>query len=144
MVVKYPPSSKLAPPQVDAERVREVSADLPFELQSKIFEQTAASALAGAGLSVTLIGSLLRDAPPSIWGSVICFAAAAYVAGAGNNALVEALFRQQPVLKLCKSYQTVAAILMGAAIGVLSYSVFESSQRGNVDPPPGVGASTTP
>ena len=139
-----PRLSKHAPPQADADRVREVSADLPFELQSKIFEQTAASALAGAGLSVTLIGSLLRDAPPSIWGSVICFAAAAYVAGAGNNALVEALLRQQPVLKRCKSYQTVAAILMGAAIGVLSYSVFESGQRGNVDPSPDVGASTAP
>lgn len=143
------PSLKPAPGKVAGERlaervgerVREVSADLPFELQSKIFEQTAASALAGAGLSVTLIGSLLRDAPPSIWGSVICFAAAAYVAGAGNNVLVEALFRRQPVLKRCKAYQAVAAILMGMAIGVLSYSVYVTGQHRGAAPPHVIAAS---
>lgn len=111
------------------ERVQEVSADLPYELQSRIFEQTAAGALAGAGLSVTLIGSVLRDAPASIWASVACFAAAAYVASAGNNALVESLFRREPVLKRCKFYQVAAAMLLGMAIGVLSYSVFATGKQ---------------
>jgi hypothetical protein len=45
------------------ERLGEVSADLPYELQSKMFDQLTALGLAGAGLTVTLIGSLLRDAP---------------------------------------------------------------------------------
>lgn len=122
------------------ERVQEVSADLPYELQSRIFEQTAAGALAGAGLSVTLIGSVLRDAPPSIWASVVCFAAAAYVASAGNNALVESLFRREPVLKRCKFYQVLAAMLLGMAIGVLSYSVFATGKQEPLESPPAAAA----
>lgn len=111
------------PAPAGEERLDEVSADLPYELQSKIFEQTAAGALAGAGLSVTLIGSLLKDAPPTIWGSVACFAAAAYAAGAGNTALVEGLFKRQPTLKASKRYQKLAAMLMGMAIGIDRKSV---------------------
>lgn len=118
------PEKEAAATAVQEERTAEVSADLPYELQSRIFEQTAAAALAGAGLSVTLIGGILKNAPPTIWGSVACFAAAAYVASAGNNALVEALFKQEPILKRGRSYQTAAAVLMGMAIGVLSFSVY--------------------
>lgn len=109
-----------------SERVEEVSADLPYELQSKIFEQTAAGALAGAGLTVTLIGGVLKDAPPTSWFAVLCFAAAAYTANAGNDALVSSLFKREPILKRSKTYSMIAALFMGMAIGVLSYSVYAS------------------
>ena len=115
------------------ERIAQVSPDLAYELQARIFDQTATGALAGAGLSVTLIGSVLNDAPPTIWGSVVCFAAAAYVAGAGNTALVEGLFSGKPVLKRLKLYQVMAGLFMGMAIGVLSYSVFVTGQQRTAD-----------
>lgn len=127
-------TEKPAPESVALERTDEVSADLPYELQAKIFDHTATVALAGAGLSVTLIGSVLQDAPPTVWLSVVGFGAAAYTAGAGNSALVEALFRRQPTLKRSKDFQMLAGVFLGMAIGVLSYSVYVTGQQRAADP----------
>ena len=49
------------------ERVDEVSAELPYELQSRMFDQLAAVGIGGAGLAVTPIGSLLKTAPRIVW-----------------------------------------------------------------------------
>jgi hypothetical protein len=111
------------------ERVEEVSADLPYELQSKMFDQLAAVGIGGAGLAVTLIGSLLKTAPPIVWLSVVLFGAAAMFALTGNSHLIDGLFLRRPSLKRSKLYVAIATGLIGMAIGVLSASIFIDGQR---------------
>lgn len=135
------PSQNIAPESIPQERIEEVSADLPYELQSKIFDHTATVAIAGAGLSVTLIGSVLQHAPPTVWISVVAFGAAAYTAGAGNSALVEGLFRRQPTLKRSKNFQALAGMFLGVAIGVLSYSVYVTGEQ-RAEAPPAVARAS--
>ena len=71
-----------------------VSPDLPYELQSKMFDQLAAMSLAGAGLTVTLIGSTLRGAPGVVWLAVIEFGIAALVCVTANVKLIEGLLKK--------------------------------------------------
>lgn len=110
------------------ERIDEVSADLPYELQSKMFDQLAAVGVAGAGLTVTLIGSLLRNAPPIVWLPVIFFALAAMFAISGNNRLIDGLFRRRATLQRSKLYSGVAVGLIGMAMGTLSMAVLENGE----------------
>jgi len=106
------------------ERLNDVSADLPYELQSKMFDQLAGLAVAGAGLTVTLIGSLLREAPPVVWLSVVEFTLAAFVAITGNNQLIDGLFRKKPSLRRGRIMTLVSLGLISMAIGSLSMSVY--------------------
>ena len=110
------------------ERLEDVTADLPYELQSKMFDQLATVSIAGAGLSVTLIGSLLRDASPIVWLSVIMFGLAAMFAISGNNHLIEGLIRKRPTLRRTKTYVGLATGLIGMAIGILSMSIYYEGQ----------------
>jgi hypothetical protein len=112
------------------ERVDQVSADLPYELQSKMFDQLAAAGVAGAGLTVTLIGSLLRNAPGIVWLPVILFGAAAFIAISGNSILIDGLFRQRATLKRGRLYVAAAVGLIGMAIGSLSMAVYKDGERG--------------
>lgn len=111
------------------ERLDEVSADLPYELQSKMFDQLAAAGVAGAGLTVTLIGSLLRSAPGIVWLPVFMFAFAALFAISGNSHLIDGLFRRRATLQRSKLYVGVAVGLIGMAIGSLSMAVFYDGER---------------
>jgi hypothetical protein len=61
-----------------------------------MFDQLATVGIAGAGLSVTLIGSLLRDSPPMVWATVVAFGMAAMTAVSGNIRLIESLRRRRP------------------------------------------------
>lgn len=106
------------------ERVADTSADLAYELQSKIFDQLATVGVAGAGLAVTLIGSILRDAPNDVWFSVIFFGMAAVTAISGNRKLVDALTLRQPCMRRSKRDMQIAMMLIGMAIGWLSMSVY--------------------
>jgi hypothetical protein len=117
-----------AKPEVD-DRTDDVSADLPYELQSKMFDQMATVGIAGAGLAVTLIGSTLREAPAIIWMSVILFGLAALTAISGNQRLVDNLSRRQPCLRRAKRDMQIATMLLGMAVGSLSMSVFMESRR---------------
>jgi hypothetical protein len=111
------------------ERHADVSADLPYELQSKMFDQLAAVSVAGAALTVTLIGSLLRDAPPMVWLPVILFGTAALLAVSGNIKLIDGLFAKRPTFVRSKVYTTLAVVLIGMAIGALSMSVYYDRER---------------
>lgn len=111
------------------ERVDQVSADLPYELQSKMFDQLAAVGVAGAGLAVTLIGSLLRSAPAIVWLPVILFGSAALFAISGNNHLIDGLFRRRETLRRSKLYVGIAVGLIGMAIGSLSMAVYYDGKR---------------
>jgi len=111
------------------ERLDEVSADLPYELQSKMFDQLAAAGVAGAGLTVTLIGSLLRNAPGLVWLPVVLFGAAAMFAISGNSRLIDSLFKRQAAFRHSKLYVGMAVGLIGMAIGSLSMAVYYDGER---------------
>ena len=89
-----------------------------------MFDQIAAVGIGGAGLTVTLIGTLLRNTSPVIWLPVIFFAAASMFAVSGNNLLIDGLFRRTPVYKRSKLYLALAVGLIGMAMGSLSMSVY--------------------
>lgn len=110
-------------------RVHETSPDLAYELQSKMFDQLATVAIAGAGLAVTLIGSMLRNAPNHVWLSVILFGLAAVAAISGNQKLVDGLIRQEPRLQRSKRDLQIVLMLVGMAIGSLSMSVSADAAR---------------
>ncbi len=112
-----------------ADRTDEVSADLPYELKSKMFDQIANVGIAGTGLAVTLIGSTLRDAPPVVWLSVVLFAGAAFTAIGGNQKMIDSLSKRQPCLQRSKRDMGMATMLLGIAVGWLSMSVYLESQR---------------
>jgi hypothetical protein len=112
-----------------AEPLDQVSANLPYELQSKMFDQLATVGIAGAGLSVTLIGSLLRDASPVVWSTVVAFGLAAMTALGGNTRLIDSLRRRQPALKTAKAYTGMAMGLIGAGVGFLSMEVYYAGER---------------
>jgi hypothetical protein len=115
------------------ERLEEVSADLPYELQSKMFDQLAAAGVAGAGLTVTLISSLLSDAPKLVWLPVILFGVAALMATSGNSYLIDGLFRGRPTLRRSKLYVGLSIGLIGMAVGSLSVAVYLDGERGPAD-----------
>lgn len=106
------------------DRVENISADLPYELQSKMFDQLATVSVAGAGLAITLIGSLLRNASQEVWLSVIFFCLAAVSAVGGNKRLINGLFGRRPTLRRSKLDVSVTMMLLGVAAGVLSMSVY--------------------
>lgn len=119
---------KLAGDVVD-ERLEAVSADLPFELQSKIFDQLATVSIAGAGLGVTLIGSLLQNASRFVWLSVVFFGLAAITAVGGNNKLIDGLFRRRSVLRRSRVDVQLTMGLIGMAIGILSMTIYAEGKR---------------
>ena len=111
------------------EDVTAVSADLPYELQSKMFDQLAGVSIGGAGLTVTLIGSLLRGASSIVWMPVILFSLAAMFAVNGNIKLIDGLFGRRPILVRSKIYTAITVGLIGMAIGALSMSVYYDGKR---------------
>jgi hypothetical protein len=116
--------------EIDAnERIAETSADLAYELQSKMFDQLTTVGIGGAGLVVTLIGSVLQNAPNNIWLSVILFGLAAITAISGNQKLVEDLTDHQPCLRRSARDVKIASMLIGMAIGWLSLTVYAQSDR---------------
>ncbi|MFZ4688938.1 MAG: hypothetical protein ACOYLS_06850 [Polymorphobacter sp.] len=115
---------------IDAnEPVAETSADLAYELQSKMFDQLATVGIAGAGLAVTLIGSVLQDEPRDVWLSVVFFGIAAVTAISGNQRLVDGLTGRRPCLRRAKRDMQVAVMLIGVAIGWLSMSMYAKGTR---------------
>lgn len=115
---------------IDAdERVNDVSVDLAYELQSKMFDQLATVSVAGAGLAVTLIGSMLRDAPGDVWLSVVFFGLAAVTAVAGNQKLIDGLSKRQPSMRRSRTSIQITMALVGMATGWLSMSVYADAGR---------------
>ena len=115
--------------QAVVERTEEITADLPYELQSKMFDQLTTVGVAGAGLAITLIGSLLRDAPADTWMSVVLFGLAAITAVSGNVRLINGLFSRKAVVRRSKVDVALAMALIGAGAGWLSMSIFAEQQR---------------
>jgi len=114
------------------ERLESVSADLPFELRSKIFDQLATISIAGAGLSVTLIGSLLQNESRIVWLSVILFGLAAITAVSGNMRLIDGLTRRRSVLRRTRLDAQIAMGQIGMAVGILCMSIYHQDERAPV------------
>lgn len=106
-----------------------MSADLPYELQSKIFDQLATVSIAGAGLSVTLIGSLLLNGSRVVWLSVILFGLAAVTSISANIRLIDGLTQRRPVLRRTKLDVQIALGQIGMAIGILCMSMYYEGDR---------------
>ena len=117
------------PDDIGNERPTEVSPDLPYELQSKMLDQLATVSVAGAGLAITLIGSLLQGAPRSVWVSVIFFGLAALTAVGGNVRLIDGISQRKPVWRRSKLDVQVTMAMIGAAAGFLSMEIYAGSKR---------------
>ena len=107
------------------ERLEDVSADLPYELQSKMFDQLATVGVAGTGLSVTLISSLLRDAPSTVW-IAVAFAIAALTSIDGNVRLINNLTLRRSAMRASKIQTGLAIAWIGVGAGFLSMEIYSA------------------
>jgi hypothetical protein len=109
-----------------------VSADLAYELQSKLFEQLATMGVAGAGLVITLRGSILSEASPIIWMGAVEFGLAAMVALAAQIGLIEGLFSRKLSRRPTQLMTILAVVLIGMGVGTLGTSVFLEGKSSQV------------
>lgn len=107
----------------EQERLDEISADLPYELQSRMFEQMMTVSLGGAGLTITLASSLLQG-QPLVLIAVVEFGLAAILALAGQSAMIKALFAKQNSRANMKLTTGLCSVLIGMGVGTLGASVF--------------------
>ncbi len=110
------------------ERIEETSADLAYELQSKLFEQLATVSLGGAGLAITLAGSILRDSP-LVWLSVVEFGIGALIALSAHQGLIGRLFDRKPARRRAKTMTSICMMLIGMGVGSLGGAVYFASER---------------
>jgi hypothetical protein len=119
----------------------DVSADLAFELQSKLFDQLAGMGLAGAGLVITLAGSILQG-KPLIWLAAVEFGLVAIVSLTAQQHLIEGIFRRSPTRRRSRIMTGLAILLLGMGVGSLGASVFLLSPAH--EPPPATFSATRP
>ena len=110
------------------------SADLPHTLQFQTFNQVATLSTAGAGLAITLAGSLLSDFTLPIWLAVFCFALSALLCLIAQISGVEKLFDGLPSRIVLRNYALAAIFLMAIGIGALGSGVFIASLQGDPSP----------
>ena len=106
-----------------ASGIEEVPAGLPYEIQHKLFEQMTTLGTAGAGLTITLIGSVLKGAGFLAWMSVIWFGLAALVSLAAQMSLAEALFNRTSFRRTGRIMAMAGAVLLGMGVGSLGAGV---------------------
>ena len=119
----------MAKKQEAPERIEDVSADLAYELQSKLFEQLATVSLGGAGLAITLAGSILRGSP-LVWISVVEFGIAALIALSASQGLIGHLFDRKPTRKRSRLMTGLCMMLIGMGVGSLGAAVYLASEPG--------------
>lgn len=105
-----------------------VSPDLPVELQAKLFEQLTAAGVGGAGLTITLVGTILQGSA-LVWIATAEFTLAAMVALSGQFHIIEALTKKQPVWRKARIVTIVAVLLIGMGIGSLATDVFVEGKQ---------------
>ena len=112
----------------DAEPDHSVSPDVAVELQAKLFEQLTAGGVAGAGLTITLLGTILEGSV-LVWIATAEFLLGAVVALSGQMHLIEALSKGQPVWKKARLITGISTLLIGMGLGSLATDVyFEGKQ----------------
>jgi len=105
------------------ERIEEISSDLAYELQARLFEQLANVNLGGAGLAITLAGSILRGSP-LVWISVVEFGIGALVALSAHNGLIGRLFARQRTRGRARLMTMLCMMLIGMGVGSLGAAVY--------------------
>ncbi|MFN3667885.1 MAG: hypothetical protein ACK4VY_01100 [Brevundimonas sp.] len=100
------------------------SADVPHTLQFQTFSQVATLSTAGAGLAITLAGSILSDFKLPIWIAVLCFSLSALISLVAQVAGVEAMFLRRPSRAMLRNYALGAVTFMAVGIGALGSGVF--------------------
>ena len=112
----------------DAEPDHSVSPDVAVELQAKLFEQLTAGGVAGAGLTITLLGTILEGSV-LVWIATAEFLLGAVVGLSGQMQLIEALSQGQPVWKKARLITGISTLLIGMGLGSLATDVyFEGKQ----------------
>jgi hypothetical protein len=109
------------------ERLDEVSADLPYELQNKLFEQMATMSIGGVGLTITLAGTLL-EGEPLVWLAVVEFGIAALMAVAAQQSVIAGLFKKTPTRKTATLMTGLCSMLIGMGVGSLGGAVYFNAQ----------------
>jgi hypothetical protein len=99
------------------------SSDLVHELQFQTFNQVATLSTAGAGLSLTLAGTMLGSFTLPVWLSVFCFACSALVCLQAQVSGVQLLFDKKPSRRTLYAFARVAVFLMAIGIGALGTGV---------------------
>lgn len=106
-----------------------VSPDLAYEMQSKMFDQLAAAGVAGAGLTITLVGTILQGSF-LVWLATAEFTCAGITALAGQTHLIESLANKKPLWRKSRIISAIAVLLIGMGVGSLSMTVyFEGKQE---------------
>ena len=105
------------------ERLGEISPDLPYELQFRAFEQLTNIGIGGAGITITLVGGLLKNSGPYVWLAAIEFLVGALVALSAQSAVIEHLFARKAFRKKARMLTAIATVLIGMGVGSLTMSV---------------------
>jgi hypothetical protein len=101
------------------------SRDLAHDLQFRTLEQLGNLSLGGAGVTITLIGGLLKNVGPFVWMATAEFAIGALAALLGEVDLTNCLLQEKEPTRT-KNYTMAAVFFLAMGVGSLATSVFLS------------------
>jgi hypothetical protein len=89
-----------------------------------MFDRLGTFAIGGAGLTITLAGTLLRDAPPfMVWIAAVEFGLAALISMAAQARLIDDLFEKRAFRRRAKIAAGISVLLIAMGAGSLATSV---------------------
>lgn len=97
--------------------------EFAYEIQLRLFEQLTTIGVAGTGVIITLMGTVLKDGGIIGWIAVVWFALAAVLAIAGQFSMTQLTDFSQPPPKRLRLLAQVAVFLIGMGMGALGGSV---------------------
>lgn len=101
------------------------SRDLAHDFQFRTLEQLTNLSLGGAGVTITLIGGLLRNVGPFVWIATVEFGLGAFAALLGQVDITnQMLVGNEPAR--AKYYTMAAVFFLAMGVGSLATSVFLS------------------
>jgi hypothetical protein len=101
------------------------SRDLAHDFQFRTLEQLTNLSLGGAGVTVTLIGGILKNVGPFVWLATVEFAIGAFAALVGQIDLTNMLLAGKNPER-SKYYVMAAVFFLAMGVGSVSTSVFVS------------------
>jgi hypothetical protein len=101
------------------------SRDLAHDFQFRTLEQLTNLSLGGAGVTVTLIGGILKNVGPFVWIATVEFAIGAFAALVGQIDLTNMLLAGKKPER-SRYYVMAAVFFLAMGVGSVSTSVFVS------------------